>query len=66
MRGFCGMALHEGVTVAYDIARVCQNGTEFVSVQLSIRTTPNHVDIVSVEWFYSLVMVLMGSCPSGE
>ena len=47
-----------------------------VSGQLPTRTIPHHVDIPHVdsphvdigpdEWFYSLVVVLVGSCPSGE
>ena len=27
---------------------------------------PHHIDIGPVDWFYSLVIVLVGSCPSGE
>ena len=34
-----------------------------VSGQLPTRTIPHHVDIGPDEWFYSLVMVLVGSSP---
>ena len=37
-----------------------------VSRQLTTRTIPHHVDIGSDEWFYWLVLVIVGSCPSGE
>ena len=37
-----------------------------VSGQLPTRTVPHHVDIGPDDWVYSLVMVLVGSCLSGE
>ena len=38
----------------------------FVSGQLPTRTIPHHTGIGPNEWFYWLVVVLVGSCLSGE
>ena len=37
-----------------------------VSGQLPRRTIPHRTGIGPDEWFYSVVVVLVGSCPDGE
>ena len=37
-----------------------------VSGQLPTRTIPHRTGIGPDEWFYSVVVVLVGSCPGGE
>ena len=37
-----------------------------VSGQLPRRTIPHHTGFGPEEWFYSVVVVLVGSCPGGE
>ena len=38
----------------------------FISGQLPTRTIPHRTGIGPDEWFYSVVVVLVGSCPDGE
>ena len=40
--------------------------TECVSGQLPRRTIPHRTGFGPYEWFYSVVVVLVGSCPGGE
>ena len=37
-----------------------------ISGQLPTRTIPHSTDIGPDEWFYSVLVVLMGRCPGGE
>ena len=37
-----------------------------VSGQLPRRTIPHRTGFGPEEWFYSVVVVLVGSCPGGE
>ena len=34
--------------------------------EMAPRTIPHHTGIGPDEWFYSVVVVLVGSCPGGE
>ena len=46
----------------------CVQGETFASVagQLPTRTIPHCTSIGPDEWFYSVVVVLVRSCPGGE
>ena len=45
---------------------VCNDVIIFVSGQLPRRTIPHRTGLGPDEWFYSVVVVLVGSCPCGE
>ena len=38
----------------------------FISGQLPRRTIPHRTGFGPDEWFYSVVVVLVGNCPGGE
>ena len=50
----------------YDLSITYISRTVTVSGQLPTRTIPHRTGIGPDEWFYSVVVVLAGSCPGGE
>ena len=52
------------------LLKTCFDGKTYIlriiSAQLPTRTIPHHTGIGPDEWFYSMVVVLVGSCPGGE
>ena len=45
---------------------LCQFVVKYVSGQLPRRSIPHRTGFGPDEWFYSVVVVLVGGCPGGE